>query len=149
MDTFRKPYVPFTHLCKRIKHTSFCTELYFLCNGPFHSIQVRDAITANWARLVDDLDVAIFEHLLHPFLQGSVKEAETKRSKARALLHVLCRSPDEHIKRFCLIIAGLYPSLFKKIMGRDPDVRESGIMTVFRIYFLDFYTESIFYMNKR
>ena len=75
-----------------------------------------------------------FLHLLEPCFGktvDSVRDQPTQKDKTRKLLQLLGTVPEEKYDYFCKVIAGLYPSVFKVLTGREAEKEE-----------LDFYLEA-------
>ena len=73
-------------------------------------------------KLVETLDVCLFEHLLSTHLKISLEENtdSSRRGKVRAILDKLARLPDDDSEEFAKVVAGLYPDIFEEITGRMP-----------------------------
>ena len=95
----------------------------------------KETLQRNHVLLVKELNPDLFLHLLEPCLGrtlvDSVREQQTQKDKTRKLLWLLGTVPEEMYDYFCKVIAGLYPSVFKVLKGREADKEE-----------LDFYLQS-------
>ena len=85
---------------------------------------LKKEIKENHVKLVDTLDVYLLEHLLPGYLKISLEEGQGRKSKVREILQRLARSPDDIIKEFANVLAGLYPDIFQEIAGRSPSGSE-------------------------
>ena len=83
-------------------------------------------------KLVETLDVCLFEHLLPRHLKISLEEGtdSSRRGKVRAILDKLALLPDDHSEDLAKVLAGLYPDIFEEITGRCPSDLESSKPTV-------------------
>ena len=90
--------------------------------------RVKQEISKNRVKLVETLDVCLFEHLLSRHLKISLEEGtdNSRRGKVRVILDKLARLPDDHSEEFANVLAGLYPDMFEKVTGREPSDLESG-----------------------
>ena len=90
----------------------------------------KDVLTNNQVRLVRELDLDKFSHLLEPclgrFFVDPIASMENKIDKTRKLLENLKIGPREKFEDFCKIIAGIDPSLFELLKDRQPTRDESN-----------------------
>ena len=77
-------------------------------------------------KLVETLDICLFEHLLPGYSRISFEEGGDRRTKVRSLLQRLAHSPDDQSTEFAKVLAGLYPDIFEDIVGRRPSNFESS-----------------------
>ena len=95
----------------------------------------KDVLQNNHVLLVNELNPDLFLRLLEPCLGKNyvdpVRDQPTQKDKSRKLLCLLHTVPKEKYDYFCKVIAGLYPSLFKVLTGREAEKEE-----------LDFYLQA-------
>ena len=94
-----------------------------LANIKMDTTHHKDILQKKHVILVDELNPDLFLHLLEPCFGktcvDSIREQSTQKDKTRKLLWLLGTVPKEKYDYFCKVIAGLYPSVFKVLMGRE------------------------------
>ena len=94
-----------------------------LAHNKMEATHHKDVLQKNHVLLVKELNPDLFLHLLEPCLGqtcvDSIRDQHTVKDKTRKLLWLLGTVPEEKYDIFCKVIAGLYPSVFKVLMGRE------------------------------
>ena len=100
----------------------------------------KDVLQKNHVLLVDELNPDLFLHMLEPCLGktcvDSIRDQPTQKDKTRKLLWLLGTVPKEKYNYHCKVIAGLYPSVFKVLKGREAEKEELD-------FFLQTYTSEL------
>ena len=94
---------------------------------------LKQDIRKQQVKLVETLDVCLFEHLLPRHITTSLEEGTDRRKKVRAILDILARLPDDYSEMFAKVLAGLYPDIFEKIAGRRPTDFETSKLTLYSL----------------
>ena len=76
--------------------------------------------------MVETLDISNFEHLLSDHLKDASHEHTNPKDKIRAVLQKLDRFPEDHHENFVNMLAGLYPGVYNKLVGKLPEDHETG-----------------------